>query len=148
MKYFKVLYNNIYNPLIVSIILMLKLSLLNLASHDWLCFRLLLAHYTSTHLSFWLCHHWGTICRILLRRTVEVIVTVLMCSVVSDSCDLMDCSLPGSSVLGILEAMILKGVGISSSWGIFLVNHLQPCGSPCWINFNVSRLENSQRNVC
>ena len=34
MKYFKVLCNNTYNPLIVSIILMPKLSLLNLVYHD------------------------------------------------------------------------------------------------------------------
>ena len=36
-------------------------------------------------------------------------------SVVSDSCDPMDCSLPGSSVHGILQAGILEWVAISFS---------------------------------
>ena len=35
----------------------------------------------------------------------------------SDSCDLMDCSLPGSSVHGILQAGILEWVAISFSRG-------------------------------
>ena len=34
-------------------------------------------------------------------------------------CDPMDCRLPGSSVLGIFQARILKGVAISSSRGSF-----------------------------
>ena len=34
-------------------------------------------------------------------------------SVVSDSCDPMDCSLPGSSFHGILQAKILEWVAIS-----------------------------------
>ena len=38
-------------------------------------------------------------------------------SVVSDSCDPMDCSLPGSSVHGILQARILERVAISFSRG-------------------------------
>ena len=33
----------------------------------------------------------------------------------SDSCDPVDCSLPGSSVHGILQARILEGVAISCS---------------------------------
>ena len=37
------------------------------------------------------------------------------CSVVSDSCDRMDCSLPGFSVHGILQARILEWVAISFS---------------------------------
>ena len=41
-------------------------------------------------------------------------------SVVSDSCDSVDCSLPGSSVHGILQARILEWIAISfprgSSW--------------------------------
>ena len=36
-------------------------------------------------------------------------------SVMSDSCDCMDCSLPGSSVHGILQARILEWVAISFS---------------------------------
>ena len=39
------------------------------------------------------------------------------CSVVSDSCDPADCSLPGSSVHGILQARMLEWVAISSSRG-------------------------------
>ena len=35
----------------------------------------------------------------------------------SDSCDPMDCSLPGSSVHGILQARILEWVAISFSRG-------------------------------
>ena len=42
------------------------------------------------------------------------------CSVVSDSCDPMDCSLPGSSVHGILQARIQEWVAISSSRGLNL----------------------------
>ena len=38
-------------------------------------------------------------------------------SVLSDSCDLMGCSLPGSSVHGILQARILEWVAISFSRG-------------------------------
>ena len=38
-------------------------------------------------------------------------------SVVSDFCDPMDCSLPGSSVHGILQAKILECVAISVSGG-------------------------------
>ena len=38
-------------------------------------------------------------------------------SIVSDSCNLMDCSLPGSSVHGILQATILEWVAISVSRG-------------------------------
>ena len=37
------------------------------------------------------------------------------CSVVSDSCDSVDCSLPGSSVHGILQARILEWIAISFS---------------------------------
>ena len=36
-------------------------------------------------------------------------------AVVSDSCDLMDCSPPGSSVHWILQARILEWVAVSSS---------------------------------
>ena len=40
---------------------------------------------------------------------------VLSCSVVSDSCNLMDCSLPGSSVHGTLQARILEWVAVRFS---------------------------------
>ena len=46
--------------------------------------------------------------------------SLFRCSVMSDSCDRMDCSLPGSSVHGILQARTLEWVAISfsrvSSW--------------------------------
>ena len=44
-------------------------------------------------------------------------VVVLSHSVVSDSCDPMDCSQPGSSVHGILQARILDWVAMPSSRG-------------------------------
>ena len=37
------------------------------------------------------------------------------CSVMSDSCDPVDCSLPGSSVRGILQVRILEWVAISGN---------------------------------
>ena len=42
------------------------------------------------------------------------------CQAVSNSCDPMDCSLPGSSVHGISQARILEWVAIPFSGGIFL----------------------------
>ena len=42
-------------------------------------------------------------------------------------CDSMDCSPPGSSVHGILQARILEWVAISFSHGIFLTQGLNPC---------------------
>ena len=45
---------------------------------------------------------------------MNVCVCMCVCSVVSDS-DPMDCSLPGASVCGILQARILEWVAISSS---------------------------------
>ena len=51
---------------------------------------------------------------------MQLIVYALSCSVVSDSCIPIDCSPPGSSVRGILQARILEWVAISfsreSSW--------------------------------
>ena len=44
-------------------------------------------------------------------------VCVLSCSVVPYSCDLVDCSPPGSSVHGILQARLLEWVAISFSRG-------------------------------
>ena len=52
--------------------------------------------------------------RLPLAATVELWGFLLFnCSVVSDSSDLMDCSLPGSSVHGILQARRLEWVTIS-----------------------------------
>ena len=44
--------------------------------------------------------------------------------VMSDSCDPMDCSLPGSSVHGISQRRILEWVAISFSWGSSLLRDL------------------------
>ena len=41
-------------------------------------------------------------------------------------CNHLDCSPPGSSVHGIFQARILKGVAISSSQGIFLIQGSNP----------------------
>ena len=46
--------------------------------------------------------------------------------VVSDSLQPHDCGLPGSSVHGILQAIILEWVAISSSRGIFLTQGSNP----------------------
>ena len=42
-------------------------------------------------------------------------------------CDLMDCTLPGSSVHGIFQAIILEQVAISFIQGIFLTQGSNPC---------------------
>ena len=50
----------------------------------------------------------------MLKWAISFIpLVVSVCSVVSDSCDPMDCSLPGSSVHGIFRARILEQVAIS-----------------------------------
>ena len=51
------------------------------------------------------------------------------CQVMSNSCDPMNCSLPGSSVHRILQARILERVAISFSQGIFLNQTQVPCPS-------------------
>ena len=47
-------------------------------------------------------------------------------SVMSNSSDSLDCSPPGSSVHGILQARILEWIAISFSRGIFLTQKLKP----------------------
>ena len=63
------------------------------------------------------------------------ILTIVPCAVYSESevaqlcptlCDPMDCSPPGSSVHGILQARILEWVAISFSGGIFLTQESNP----------------------
>ena len=49
------------------------------------------------------------------------------CSVMSNLCDTLDCSPPGSSVHGIFQARILEWVAISSSTGSFMTQWLNPC---------------------
>ena len=52
-----------------------------------------------------------------IQGIVYVCVCMLNCSVVCGSCDPIDCSLPGFSVHGILQARILEWVAISFSRG-------------------------------
>ena len=49
------------------------------------------------------------------------------CSVMSNLCDTLDCSPPGSSVHGIFQARILEWVAISSSKGSSMTQWLNPC---------------------
>ena len=67
------------------------------------------------HHRFYVALHWGTWRWWRYRR-----------SVVSDSCDPMDHSPPGSSVLGILQARILESVATSFSRGIILTQESNP----------------------
>ena len=59
----------------------------------------------------------------MFKKVIQLYIGVCVCvcahshSVMSDSCDPMDCSPPGSSVHGILQARILEWVLISSSRG-------------------------------
>ena len=50
-----------------------------------------------------------------------------LCSIVSNFCDAVDCSLPGSSVHGIFQTRILEQVAISYSRGSSLIQRLNPC---------------------
>ena len=59
-------------------------------------------------------------------NTIKIKSHCAMCSVVSNSCNPMDCSPPGSSVHGILQANILEWVAILSSRGIFLTQGSGP----------------------
>ena len=76
-----------------------------------LCF-LIHCENLKTCLIKWL---WG--CKSQYRNGISNNVCVLSCQVVFDSCDLMDCSLLGFSVRGILQARMLDWVVISSSRG-------------------------------
>ena len=80
----------------------------------------------------------------------------------SNSCDPMDCSLPGSSVHGVLQARILEGVAMPSSRGSsqpgikpslphcrWILYHLSHQGSPwilVWAAYPFSRLSSWSRN--
>ena len=58
---------------------------------------------------FTICANW----KLLVIPNAMLHAMTLSRSVVSDSCDLIDCSPPGSSVHGILQARILEWVAIS-----------------------------------
>ena len=62
----------------------------------------------------------GVHCNSMRVKSMKVLVTQLCLTL----CDPMDCSPPGSSVRGILQAAILEWVAISSSRGIFLTQGL------------------------
>ena len=74
----------------------------------------------------WSLFHWSDVLRLIKasERKNCVCVCVCVCVKVAQSCltpcDPMDCSLPGSSVPGILQARILEGIAIlfsrGSSW--------------------------------
>ena len=68
----------------------------------------------------WILYHWATR-EVLSLKTFKFFLHILKCSVVTQSCptlcDPMDCSPPGSSVHGILQARILEWVAISSFRG-------------------------------
>ena len=64
--------------------------------------------HTAVNLSSQLCLHDSTFSSLSL---------LFSRSVVSDSCDPVDCSLPGSSVYGMFQARILEWVAISFSRG-------------------------------
>ena len=52
-----------------------------------------------------------------MKRNFYLSVKVLVAQLCPTLCDLMDCSLPGSSVHGILQARILEWVAIPFSRG-------------------------------
>ena len=75
----------------------------------------------------------GSLASPSLRLTFASVVTSLTFLLCAKSfqlcltlCDPKDCSLPGSSVLGILQARILEWVAISSSRGIFPTQGIEP----------------------
>ena len=84
------------------IILSLSMSIFFLESSNSLC----LLHRFTLHISF-----------LTLRAHTYLSVCALSCSVMSNSLQPMDCSLPGSSVHGILQARILEWVAIHFSRG-------------------------------
>ena len=58
-------------------------------------------------------------------------------------CDPMDCSLPGSSVRGILQARVLKWVAIS-----FSRRSSQPSDRPPFININYASFPIMSPDIC
>ena len=66
------------------------------------------------------CRRWESRESVPLHHQVSQLCVCVNRSVVSDSCDPMDCSPPGSSVQGILQARVLERVAISFS--VFLVS--------------------------
>ena len=71
---------------------------------------------------------------------------ITLCSVTQSDCDPMDCSLPGSSVLGIFQAGILEWAAISSfrgsSWS---TSHTLPGG---FLNTSAQLYDYYMKKVC
>ena len=63
----------------------------------------------------------------ILRVRVYVCVCAQSLQSCPNLCDCMDCSLPGSSVHGILQERTLEWVAVPSSRGIFPTQGLNPC---------------------
>ena len=69
---------------------------------------------------------------------------IVLCSVAQSRltlCDSMDCSPPGSSVYGILQARILEWVAIAFARGIFPTEGANPGLSHCRWFFTVSAMK-------
>ena len=89
-------------------------------------------HLCICEMSFGACEAlWRGLNSNLFYKTVCAVFSRL---VMSDSCDPMDCSLPGSSVHGILQAKILEWVAVSFSRGS------SPPTNRTWVSCIVGRL--------
>ena len=88
--------------------------------HDWATSRFLREAYNVS-----LCHwppqrtYWMWFPNGCIKPSVTERACLLSCSVVSDSLQPVECSLPGSSVHGILQARILEWVAIPFSRGSY-----------------------------
>ena len=80
--------------------------------------KISIAHTQSTSKSNPVVPPWSCVCVCVRARTCAQSCPTL--------CDPIDCSPPGSSVHGILQARIMQRVAISSSRGIFLTQGLNP----------------------
>ena len=96
-----------------------------------------------SHRIFGLVHQYGftgEICPLIFTLVTNIFAWWwwFSCYVMFDSCDPMDCSLPGSSVPGILQARVLEWVAISFSlhpfhWKHGVLNHWTTREVPLWV---------------
>ena len=109
--------------------------------YDWICVCVYVCVCVSVQQSDLV------ICILYIHDWICVYVCVLVAQSCLTLCDPMDCSLPGSSVLGILQARILEWVpfpapgalpdpGIESGSPALQANSLpsEPPGKPIWLN--------------
>ena len=108
--------------------------------HQWviLCHKVLQPPSSVSPYSLWLPFVHTSTTAFLIKSSSYVLVPLLVCmslkskymfshSVVSNFCNSMDCTLPGSSVHVISQARILEWIVISSFWGyIFSTQGLNP----------------------